>query len=176
MPFKKTKSTDSLRIQAALTKMSLAWCIEFRITGDLQHVKWPNPQQSYTKQNDLWKTTCFELFCKPSSQSTDYFEWNFSPSGNWGFFAFKNYRDPLTLYTRHSGGFLGSHMTQTDGVCVLTTYINTHFSSMLSLETLQFHFTAVVEHSNGELSYWALRHAPEKPDFHAPACFVLSAL
>ena len=33
--------------------------------------------------------------------------------------------------------------------------------------------TAVVEDDNGTLSYWALKHAPGKPDFHHPDGFVL---
>ena len=33
--------------------------------------------------------------------------------------------------------------------------------------------SAVLEDSKGVLSYWALAHAPGKPDFHHPAAFAL---
>ena len=32
---------------------------------------------------------------------------------------------------------------------------------------------AVIEEQGGQKSYWAARHAGEKPDFHNPACFIL---
>ena len=32
---------------------------------------------------------------------------------------------------------------------------------------------AVIEENDGRLSYWALRHAPGKPDFHHPEAFAL---
>jgi hypothetical protein len=32
--------------------------------------------------------------------------------------------------------------------------------------------TAVIEDQAGGLSYWALAHASEKPDFHRPESFV----
>ena len=38
---------------------------------------------------------------------------------------------------------------------------------------LKLALTAVVEDGSGRLSYWALRHAPGKPDFHHPDGFVL---
>lgn len=32
--------------------------------------------------------------------------------------------------------------------------------------------SAVIEEKGGALSYWALRHAPGRPDFHHPRAFV----
>jgi hypothetical protein len=39
--------------------------------------------------------------------------------------------------------------------------------------TLKLAVTAVVEDDSGTLSYWALKHAPGKPDFHHQDGFVL---
>ncbi len=36
----------------------------------------------------------------------------------------------------------------------------------------EFNLTAVLEEKDGAKSYWALAHAPDKPDFHHPDCFV----
>jgi hypothetical protein len=38
---------------------------------------------------------------------------------------------------------------------------------------LQVALSAVIEEENGTLSYWALKHAPGKADFHHPHGFVL---
>jgi hypothetical protein len=38
---------------------------------------------------------------------------------------------------------------------------------------LRLGLSAVIEESNGVLSYWALKHPPGNPDFHHPDAFVL---
>ena len=40
-------------------------------------------------------------------------------------------------------------------------------------EPWQLALTAVIEETNGVKSYWALKHAPGKPDFHAADGFVV---
>ena len=40
-------------------------------------------------------------------------------------------------------------------------------------EPWQLALTAVIEETNGVKSYWALKHPPGKPDFHAAVGFVL---
>jgi hypothetical protein len=39
--------------------------------------------------------------------------------------------------------------------------------------TLLLGLAAVIEDQSGNLSYWALAHRAEKPDFHSPAGFVV---
>ena len=39
--------------------------------------------------------------------------------------------------------------------------------------TLLLGLAAVIEDKDGQLSYWALAHRAERPDFHSPAGFVL---
>ncbi|MND06273.1 hypothetical protein D3C83_275510 [compost metagenome] len=41
-------------------------------------------------------------------------------------------------------------------------------------ETLLVGLAAVIEAADGALSYWALRHAPAKPDFHHRDAFALA--
>jgi hypothetical protein len=33
--------------------------------------------------------------------------------------------------------------------------------------------SAIIEETNGRKSFWALKHPPEKPDFHHDDCFDL---
>jgi hypothetical protein len=37
--------------------------------------------------------------------------------------------------------------------------------------TWELGLSAVLEENDGTKSYWALAHAADKPDFHAPGCF-----
>jgi hypothetical protein len=41
---------------------------------------------------------------------------------------------------------------------------------------LRIAMTAVIEDDAGSLSYWGLRHAPGKPDFHNPDGFALEII
>jgi hypothetical protein len=41
-------------------------------------------------------------------------------------------------------------------------------------QALRVGLAAVIEEKSGALSYWALRHAPGKPDFHHPDAFALT--
>ena len=36
----------------------------------------------------------------------------------------------------------------------------------------EFNLTAVLEEKDRTKSFWAVAHAPDKPDFHHPDCFV----
>ena len=39
-------------------------------------------------------------------------------------------------------------------------------------KAFDFNLAVVLEERDGTKSYWALAHAPDKPDFHAPDCFI----
>ena len=48
------------------------------------------------RKNDLWQTTCFEAFLRPSGGEA-YREWNFAPSGQWAAYDFSAYRQGMEL-------------------------------------------------------------------------------
>jgi len=109
--------------------------------------------------DELWKTTCFELFVRDGA---GYREYNFSPAGAWAAYRFSGYRSgmrPLEM----------EHPPQIDSddngdALLLDAIIDLEIDG-------RFGLCAVVEEASGTRSYWALAHAPGKPDFHAEACF-----
>ncbi|MEZ0243623.1 MAG: hypothetical protein ACAH11_09630, partial [Sphingomonas sp.] len=48
--------------------------------------------RSPERADELWMTTCFEMFVMPQSDDEAYFEFNFSPSTRWAAYAFNGYR------------------------------------------------------------------------------------
>jgi hypothetical protein len=44
------------------------------------------------RADDLWRTTCFELFIQAEGES-GYREWNFAPNGSWAAYDFSGYRE-----------------------------------------------------------------------------------
>jgi len=117
------------------------------------------------RADELWTTTCFELFLRDGAGG--YREFNFSPSGRWAAWRFTGYRDgredvemPVAPEIAcDSGAFLH----------VLTATV-----PLATLEGAQAAgLSAVIEEKDGTKSYWALAHATGKPDFHDSACFAL---
>jgi hypothetical protein len=123
------------------------------------------------RADGLWKHTCFEAFIAIAG-TPGYCELNFSPSQQWALYRFSGYRErmsptdvtvPPELNVRCFDDRL-----ELDAVVRLPELI-----ALEAGRTLKLALTAVVEDDSGTLSYWALKHAPGKPDFHHPDGFVL---
>jgi len=116
------------------------------------------PDQPRGRADELWQTTCFELFVKDGE---GYSEYNFSPSGAWAAYRFDGYRAGMRpLETARPQIDMDDH----GDAFLLDAVIDLEGEGRLSL-------AAVVEEASGTKSYWALAHGPGKPDFHAEACF-----
>lgn len=145
--------------------------LRYVLRAEMLHVRVP-PAKGPARADGLWKHTCFEAFIAPGATSGGYYELNFSPSGQWAIYSFSGYREG---------------MSPTDVTAVPELAVR-HFDDRLELDatvkladltaargarTLKLALTAVVEDDSGTLSYWALKHAPGKPDFHHSDSFVL---
>ena len=138
----------------------------YRATGNVGDVKLP--QMAVPERADeLWRNTCFEVFIKtPGSHS--YSEFNFSPSRRWAAYGF----DDTRLGMRNLDVAAPRLTLQlTAELLILTVTLDPGHAGPLRLAA-----TAVIEEMDGELSYWALTHPGERPDFHDPDGFVLDLL
>jgi hypothetical protein len=120
----------------------------------------PPPAKPY-RTADLWRTTCFELFVREDDAA--YREFNFSPSSAWAAYRFSGYRDGMA----HLPVDRPPRITVSDesnGLIVSVVLDPVPAGTTLSP-------TAVIEEMDGTKSFWALAHAPGKPDFHHPASF-----
>ncbi|WP_133365262.1 DOMON-like domain-containing protein [Qipengyuania sediminis] len=121
------------------------------------------PFKGHGQADELWKTTCFELFLYDGGGR--YRELNFSPSGQWALYGFAGYRNrdgEMTLRDlpeiKHERG---------DSVFVQTVFID----AAILLGAGRAALAAVIEEEGGRPSYWALAHNGLKPDFHDPFGF-----
>lgn len=147
-----------------------ALALTFKLEGDLARLRIP-PLQSPRWAAGLWQHTCCEAFV--AIQDTPaYYEFNFAPSSEWAAYAFRGYRD---------GGPLAEE-DLAPGIVVRSTADRLELDAVLRLDRLplivlsarlRLGLSAVVEETDGRLSYWALKHAPGKPDFHHRESFVL---
>jgi hypothetical protein len=143
--------------------------ITFRLDGDVPRIWAPSPGvPRFTTQ--LWQHTCFEAFIAVEGQPA-YHEFNFAPSGEWAVYAFCGYRD---------GGPVANEMMQPH-IAVRSTGSRLELDTLVRLDclsvihpraSLRIGLSAIIEASDG-LSYWALRHPADKPDFHDADGFAL---
>jgi len=117
----------------------------------------------------LWRTTCCEIFLGTVGQS-GYREFNFSPSGQWAHYDFVDTRQPAASLSACPAPTLSCTRAED----LLSLGASLPASALPKGDTLRIALAVVLEANDGSLAYWALAHAPGKPDFHHHAGFVLS--
>jgi len=144
--------------------------VTFSLDGTLERLRIPAPRPARIAPA-LWEHTCFEAFVA-MADAPAYHEFNWAPSGEWAAHAFRAYRDgrPLedealapSIAVRYPEGRL-----ELDAMLRLD-----HLSPAHSDAALRLALAAVVEETDGRLSYWALRHPSGRPDFHHADGFAL---
>ncbi|HEY0927179.1 DOMON-like domain-containing protein [Brevundimonas sp.] len=137
------------------------------LLGDRNGVVLP-PRTDPGRADGLWARTCLELFVAASDGG--YYEFNFSPSGQWAAYRFTGYREGMAEVTpeaitgfgyRVEPGIIGGHV-QID----LAGLEGIDFDAPLRVG-----LSAVIEEADGRRTYWALAHPAGKPDFHDPVAF-----
>lgn len=118
-----------------------------------------------SRAEDLWKTTCFEMFLADGEGC--YREYNFSPSGQWAAWTFAGYRN----CSGDHEPVVAPAISIDSGLSVFTCTVFLDGRELAGASYAAF--AAVLDEGGGALSWWALRHGREKPDFHDPACFVV---
>lgn len=121
--------------------------------------------ESADRTDGLWRHTCFELFLYDGEGR--YREFNFSPSGQWAAYSFSGYRSSMERFDPvHPPEILAE---KGHDLFILTAFLRRSDIEGASRAAL----SAVLEEPAKRLSYWALIHGGERPDFHDPACFRL---
>jgi len=136
--------------------------VRYLLDGDLDRLRIP-PRRAPRSAERLWQHTCCEIFVAREAEDA-YDEYNFSPSGEWASFAFARYREGGAFPSADPRIRVGREA----GRLELEARVSKRYP-----EKLRIGLAAVIEDADGALSYWALRHAPGKPDFHQAATFAL---
>jgi hypothetical protein len=140
------------------------------LKGDLARIRLPSHAVA-RRADRLWEHTCFEAFVRAKGQA-GYYEFNFSPSGEWAAFAFRGYRQRAPFEPNTSQPEIT--VRQTDERLELSAKVCIDHLRLKELRVpLSLGLAAVIEDVSGRLSYWALKHPPGKPDFHHPDNFAL---
>ncbi|MEM5518117.1 DOMON-like domain-containing protein [Henriciella sp. AS95] len=136
--------------------------VAFELGGNMPSLHWPHLRpQAFV--DGLWQTTCFELFIG-SDNSPAYLEFNFSPSQEWCAYRFEDYRSGRTEI--RDIDVSRCELRRQSDAAFLTVAFTLPASMSLDPEHARLGLTAVIESRSGQISYWALAHPSERPDFH----------
>ena len=147
-------------VTAQITPTDVGCDAEFRLDGNIAGIKVPVHAAS-ERMDNLWKTTCFEIFWQPIG-GTYYREFNLSPSSRWACYDFDSFRENSTDAPVDA---IAIACSQSDNELILKASIASELP-----DPAQVALNAIVEHNGGALQFWALAFPPGKPEFHSEAC------
>jgi hypothetical protein len=160
-------------LQASLERSSDGTIhVAFRLEGDVSRICLPasGPAREGAR---LWEHTCFELFIAREGE-TAYHEVNVAPSREWAIYGFRDYREPAVATRPHERATPEiSERRSEESFDLEARLVLSHLSVAYAKARLRIGLSAVVETKEGRLSYWALRHPRDRPDFHDPDAFAL---
>jgi len=144
--------------------------LSYQLHGELDSVIVPPPSRARIGWK-LWRHTCCEAFIAAKGAQA-YHEFNFSPSGEWAAYGFGRYREGASL----DDAALDPQIAVERRTGRLELYALVDLARLAPAHRqgpLRLGLAVIVEEESGAYSYWALRHAPGKPDFHHADAFAL---
>ena len=169
-PVSPPESVDRIRVDCATPTRS-----ELRLTyildGDTGNIVIPEARPVPRRRDGLWQSTCFEVFLRVG-ESPGYWEFNFSPSGDWAVYRFTDYRDGMTSPTLPRPPRIAFERSARQLVLRAEIDLATLAPELHAARELHETISAIVEGPAGNKSYWASKHPAGKPDFHHPDNFV----
>ncbi len=134
----------------------------FVARGDMQRIIVP-PVQEPDRFDNLWQTTCFEIFWQTGPSS--YREFNLSPSTRWACYDFDSFREGM----RDAPAEVEIKVFATLSELRLVAEI----ASELPLPSRVALNGIIKDDADGLNRFWALDFAAGKPEFHSEVCRAL---
>jgi hypothetical protein len=159
----------SLRVQLRTEGPDIL-VLQYSLVADMSRLRVPLSGTG-GRGHALWKHMCFEAFIA-AAEAPGYHEFNFSPSLEWAIYRFSAYREGMS--PADSGEAPKISVRRGEDSLELSAALNLrNLVDLRDARRLRAALAAIIEDDNGSLSYWGLRHAPAKPDFHHPNGFAV---
>ncbi|MDP1913808.1 MAG: DOMON-like domain-containing protein [Brevundimonas sp.] len=152
--------TPATGIEVHVERDGLLLWLRFVVEGDVDRIVWPAPAEQ-GRADDLWRHTCFEAFV---ATDDGYVEYNLSPSSQWASYRFDGPR---------AGMRRANEVATVEGLDGASGLVALEARIELPNGARRLGLSAVIETSDGDISYWALAHPSARPDFHHPDSFIL---
>lgn len=157
-----------IEIMGEVDRIKNRLSVHYSVQGSVESILLPE-QAHPIRKNDLWNTTCFEFFIAVPD-SSEYWEFNLSPSGEWNVYRMDAYRQ---VNMREEPAFceLPFAFQKEHGFSLeLSVDLNPIISSA---QKIQIGVAAITETKDREVTYWALAHPGEQADFHLRDSFLI---
>ena len=148
-------------IEASIEPTAQGCRATFVARGDMSRIAVP-PAQETGRFDNLWKTTCFEIFW--SHDAASYREFNLSPSPRWAAYEFDGFREGM----RDASAEIAIAVVTSATTLRLTADIRSDLPMPATVA-----LNAIIEEEDGTNRFWALAFRPGAPEFHAPECRAL---
>jgi hypothetical protein len=149
-----------IRIEAEIEVTPTGCRALFIASGDVSRIRIPAFQADHGRHDDLWRTTCFEIFWQPTD-GTYYREFNLSPSARWACYDFDDYRTGM----RNAPATVDINVSTTADTLRLEADIVADLPIPASVA-----LNGIIKDADGVNRYWALAFADGVPDFHSTIC------
>ena len=159
---KNSESPPSAQLQS---NYRLVWTADDSATAVLL----PESKTAPQRCDQLWAHTCLELFIAIPGEKR-YWEVNMAPSGDWAVYRLDDYRQGLQPEPQLAA--LPFQVHSQLGLLELRLHWNLP-AELAAAAELELGASAVIEHLDGEISYWALNHPTPQADFHHRQSFAL---
>src|SRR5215510_12215673 len=90
IPFS-TQDAPNLTISGTVERRNNQFSVHYTLTGNLEEIFLPSSATNPSRNDELWRTTCFEFFIAVKD-SPHYWEFNMSPAGDWNVYMMDAYR------------------------------------------------------------------------------------
>ena len=148
-------------IEAEVTATSDGCRATFIAHGDIARIAVP-VVATPGRFDNLWKTTCFEIFW--SHDGTSYREFNLSPSTRWACYDFDGFREGM----RDAPAEVEIAVAVTGDTLRLDAIIRSDLPVPATVA-----LNGIIEDADGVNRFWALAFRPGAPEFHASECRAL---
>jgi hypothetical protein len=169
LPFAADPASRIRQIHVRVSRLASArLALEYELVGDLAAVRLgaaSGHANSDRPTDGLWRHTCMEVFVGQVIPGP-YLEFNLAPTGEWAAYRFSGYRAGMSPLAGIRAPRIELR-TQSDRLLLSA---EVEIPAALTGD-LRLGIAAVVEDGQGQLGYWALRHAGDRPDFHHPESF-----
>ncbi|MBC6983250.1 DOMON-like domain-containing protein [Caulobacter sp. 17J80-11] len=160
-PHPDTPPASGLAIEVEVERRASTLELRYLVTGAIDDIRLPAPAAE-GRADELWKHTCFEAFIGRADGG--YYEFNFAPSTRWAAYGFSGYREGMAD-ADVDAPVIQAHADEGRYEVRVSLQLD-RLPGLPADQVWTLALTAVIEDTDGAKSYWALRHAPGRPDFH----------
>ena len=140
----------------------------YSIRGPIKEIALPAPVEMPLRKGGLWEETCLEFFLAPKG-SLPYWEVNLSPSRDWNVYRFSAHRQGM----QEEAAFNSLPFRIERGKDSFLLDVELPLDGIISPVTpLEVGISAVIKLRSDQMTYWALSHPGQKPDFHRRESFI----